>query len=342
MSLKYQDYYKTLGVARSVSQDEIKRAYRKLAQQYHPDVNKDKGAETKFKEINEANDVLKDPDKRHRYDQLGADWKAGQDFNPPPGYQNTHADFGGFGSSGAGGRAGGFQMDGNAFSDFFDMFFGQDGGPQGFQQPGSQQSQRSPFGKAKPRNTKRKGENHQATVTISLEEAYRGSEREIAIQGVNPDGSRSSTPRKLNVRIPAGTADGSKIRLKSQGSPGVNGGEQGDLILKIGVANDPRFEVKGTNLTTEVQIAPWEAALGAKVDVNTLDGVITLTLPAGSQSNQKLRLKGKGLPLRGKDDEKGDLFAKLIIVVPKELSDEDKVLFEKLNETSTFKPREET
>lgn len=300
MSLKFEDYYQTLGLTRTATDADIKRAYRKLAQKFHPDRNKEAGTAEKFSRINEAYEVLKDPEKRKRYDQLGENWKSGQDFRPPPGYE-------GFNFRGSSGRAsgGGFEFEGEDFSDFFRQMFGQAGGrgrgPFGGTHEGG------PFGQghAAP------GPDQQAEITVSLQEVYHGSTRQIALQ--SPMGRKS-----IDVKIPAGLKPGSKIRLKGEG-----------LVLKVNVEPDPRFVVDGVNLTTDLKISPAVAALGGKADVQTLDGNVTLTIPPGTSSGSRLRLSGRGL---GAGDRKGSLFVRVQIAVPKTLTDEQRALYEKLRD----------
>lgn len=301
MSVKFKDYYDTLGVARDAGADEIKRAYRKLAQQFHPDRNKEPDAEKKFAEVGEAYEVLSDPEKREKYDRLGANWKAGQDFRPPPGYEHAHF---------RGGGGHGFET--ADFSDFFESIFG--GAPRGrggrshfeemFRQAGGASAGARPV------------QEQQADLTISLTEAHHGTTRRLDLQG--PDGHQT-----IDVKVPAGTKPGSKLRLREH-----------SLLLKIHVAPDPRFEIAGTNLTTDVKLSPWEAALGAKVDVPTLDGTVTMTIPPGTSSGGRLRLSEKGL------GGKGDLFVRVQIAVPKELTDTERDLFEQLKKESTFNPRQ--
>ena len=315
MALKFEDYYKTLGVDRSASADEIKRAYRKLANKYHPDKNKDdKKAPAMFAKVGEAYEVLSDKDKREKYDRLGENWKHGDQFQPPPGY-------GGQSRQGAGGFN--FQSGGDAggFSDFFETLFGQasrggarnsggasfeemfggaggySGGGHRFENPG--QARQAP------------AQTHE--ISVSLTEAYRGASRQLSLQG--PAGTQT-----IDVKIPKGTITGNKLRLKEH-----------NLLLKINVANDPRFELaKNGNLTTTVKVAPHTAALGGKVDVPTMEGTVTMTLPAGTSSGAKLRLKGKGMPRR--NAESADLFARVMIEVPKELTEEQRKVFEQLRE----------
>ncbi|MCE9589675.1 MAG: DnaJ domain-containing protein [Planctomycetes bacterium] len=308
MAVKYQDYYETLGVPRSASQDEIQRAYRKLARQFHPDVNKTKEAESKFKLIGEAYEVLKDPEKRKKYDELGADWKAGQEFRPPPGWEGRRQS----------GPQGGFNFssDGGDFTDFFESFFGRGGaGGQGFGR----------------RTGNRDGQDVEADITISLEEAIHGSTRQLTLQ--SPD---DGSTRTLSVKIPQGVVESSTIRLNGQGGPGMGEGEPGDLLLRVHLAKHPQYEVDGHDLITTLDVTPWDAALGAKVAVPTPYGEVTMTVPPGTSSGQKLRLKFKGLPHRGGSDA-GDLFVRLRIVVPKELSSRERELFEQLQKESRFK-----
>ena len=329
MAIKYKDYYESLGVARSASQDEIQSAYRKLARKYHPDINKSKEAESRFKEISEAYEVLKDPDKRKQYDALGANWKTGQEFSPPPGFENFRFNFtgpgsagGGAGSGGSGG--GGFQFNGNNFSDFFETIFGGNGASGG---------PRPHFG-SRGNRQQRSGRTTQpstvhAEITIELEDAYHGVSRQVSLQDPT-----TGSAKTLEVKIPAGTVSGSKIRLKGQGTNGE------DLILRIHIAAHPQFEVRSHNVHHTLPVSPWEAALGAKVSTPTLDGQVALTIPSAASSGQTLRLRGRGLPIRGKTDQRGDQMVHLKIVVPKQLSDEEKTLFEQLAEQSTFNPRE--
>lgn len=329
MSVTYQDYYKILEVDRKASQDEISKAYRKLARKYHPDINKTAEAEEKFKKINEANEVLKDPEKRKRYDLLGENWQAGQQFQPPPNWQEM---FGGFSGGGAGpgqfsfggGGAGG--MDG--FSDFFSMLFADAG------EDFSQNSRRRGFA-ARPK----KGRNHEANITIDIEDALHGGKKSIAlkVREQSPQGFIEEKVKNYEVKIPKGVQDGATIRLAGQGATGINGAEAGDLLLKINYAKHPRFVVAGSDLKTKIKLSPWDAALGGKVPLKTLDGEIQLNIPQGSQSGQTLRLKGKGLPYKAGT---GDLLAEIQILVPKNLSKEEEELFTKLKSVSSFDPRE--
>jgi curved DNA-binding protein len=319
MSVKFQDYYETLGVGRDASEDEIKRAYRKLARKYHPDVNKDKEAEEKFKQINEAHEVLKDPEKRKLYDQLGSDWQAGQDFKPPPGWQDVHFDF----RTGPGAEAFDF---GGGFSDFFEMLFGGSMGGGG-------------RARARQGSWMMRGQDHEAEVEIDLESAYHGTTRTLTLQGheIDQQGQVRPTVQNIQVKIPPGVTDGSRIRLSGKGGEGMGGGPPGDLYLKVHIEPHPRFSMDGHNLQVEVPIAPWEAALGGTVQVVTMDGKVKLKIPCGSQSGQKLRLRGKGFPKKG--GARGDLIARLKIVVPKDLTAREKELFTEMAKVSNFKPR---
>jgi len=319
MAVKFQDYYETLSVERNASEDEIKKAYRKLARKYHPDVNQDNGAEEKFKQINEAYEVLKDSEKRKLYDQLGPDWQAGQDFKPPPGWENVHFEFGN------GAQAEAFNF-GGGFSDFFETLFGGRMGGGGAARAGQG-------------SWVMHGQNHEAEIAISLEDGYHGATRTITLQGqeIDDQGQLQPTLQNLQVKIPSGVTDGTRIRLNGKGGEGMGGGPPGDLYLRVKLEPHPRFRVDGHDLQIDVPLAPWEAALGATVAVDTLDGTVNLKIPPGSQSGQKLRLRGKGLSRNG--DGRGDLFAQVKIVVPKELDPKEKELFSEMAKVSSFEPR---
>jgi curved DNA-binding protein len=319
MAVKFQDYYETLGVGRNGGEDEIKKAYRKLARKYHPDVNKDKDAEEKFKQINEAYEVLKDPEKRKLYDELGSDWQSGQDFKPPPGWQDVHFEF----NAGPGAETFGT---GSGFSDFFEALFGG--------------RMAGAAGGGRKASWVMRGQDHEAEIHISLEDAYHGTRRAVTLQGHEVDGEGRVRPTVHNfqVKIPSGVTDGTRIRLSGKGGEGMGGGPPGDLYLKVHLEPHPRFAVEGNDLQVEIPVTPWEAALGATVEVEVMDGVVNLKIPAGSQSGQKLRLKGKGLPMKGHG--RGDLYARLKIVVPKTLSERERELFSEMATLSSFKPRE--
>jgi curved DNA-binding protein len=330
--LDFKDYYATLGVKKDASQEEIQKAYKKLARKFHPDVNKDPAAEAKFKDIGEANEVLKDPEKRQKYDQYGSAWNSTRQTGaPPPGWEGVRFDFGGGGPGG-----GGFDFQGGGaegFSSFFDMLFGSGAGRRGGGFGGGG------FGGAGGGGGGgRDGANAEAELPLTLEEATRGGTREISFA----DGATGER-KTLSVRIPPGVRSGQKIRLAGQGQAG-RGGSAGDLLLKIEVLPDPRFRIEGTDLYTTVPVTPWEAALGGEAEVATLDGAVRVRVPAGSSSGRKIRLRGKGLAGRngsaGSGGEPGDLIAELRIVVPGELSDRERELFQELAETSEFRPRD--
>jgi len=319
--MKYKDYYETLGVPRSATQDEIKQAYRKAARKYHPDVSKLADAEARFKEINEANEVLKDPEKRAAYDQMGSNWKAGQEFQPPP---NWDAGFEFRGGQGSPFGTGGTFSAGGDFdpSDFFETLFGRRGAGAG----------------AGRRRASAQGEDHHAKVLIDVEDAYRGAERTISLRAPieGPDGRVEMQERTLDVHIPKGIRPGQHLRLAGQGNAGIGGGKPGDLYLEIAFNPHSRFRVDGADVYVDLPLAPWEAALGATVDVPTPDGAVQLTVPNGSAAGRKLRLKGRGLP--GKNP--GDFYAVLAIVVPKAESDAARAAYENLAKAfPSFEPR---
>ena len=326
MAVKFRDYYEVLGVPRTAKQDEIQRSYRKLARKLHPDVNKAKDAEDKFKEIGEAYEVLKDPEKRQKYDQLGQNWKAGQEFRPPPGW-DVHFDSG---HGGAGPQ--GFQWGGEGdFSEFFESLFGgqRSRGAQGT--TGGRRGQRPVWTQA--------GSDHEVTIRISLEDAYHGVTRPITLQtqAVTPEGQLSVQEKNYEVKIPMGIQSGQKIRLAGQGGEGVGGGPRGNLYLKVEIEPHPVYRVNGRDLTMELPVAPWEAVLGAEAELMTLAGAVTLKVPPGTQSGQKLRLRGKGMP--SPKGTPGDLYALVSIVVPKQPSARERELFEELQKISGFRPR---
>ncbi|HEX7184151.1 MAG TPA: DnaJ C-terminal domain-containing protein [Thermoanaerobaculia bacterium] len=328
--MDYKDYYATLGVKKDASQEEIQKAYRKLARKFHPDVNKAPEAELKFKEIGEAYEVLKDPDKRKKYDQYGSAWKrAQQTGSAPPGWEGMPFDFGDLG--GAGGFDFGGMGGGEGFSSFFDMLFGGGG-------PGGRRGARgggSGFGGAGFGGGRFGGGDTEAQISLTLDEAVRGGTREITLADPNT-GQR----KNLSVRIPEGIRPGQKIRLAGQGQPGFDGGAPGDLLLKIDIQPDSRFKIEGSDIHTTVPVAPWEAALGGEADVETPTGRTRVRIPAGSSSGRKIRLRGRGLSKSGgAKGEKGDLLAEIRIVVPENLTDSERALFEQLAEASSFRAR---
>lgn len=334
--MQFQDYYKTLEVQRTATPEEIKKSYRRLSKQYHPDTNqqldakKKKEAEAKFKQIGEAYEVLKDPEKRKRYDQLGQHWNtpgagAGAGAGAAPnwgGWQNVEWSQGG---PGAGrGRSGAP----TGFSDFFDTFFAQSGGFGGvggdddpFASRRRGQQRRNPY-------APREGEDREAELTLPLEDVVLGIQKQVTLSHAvtTPDGGRRVEEKSYSVKVPAGTADGTRIRLKGEGQKGENGGKDGDLYLKVKLAPHPRFVVDGADLHARLPVAPWEAAFGAKVPFSTLEGEVKLTVPKGATSGSKLRLKGKGLPQ--KDGERGALVVEVVVAVPAELSADEARLLE--------------
>lgn len=309
MAVSYQDYYKLLGVDKNAKTEEISKAFKKLARKYHPDLNpNDKKAEEKFKEINEAYEVLKDPEKRKLYDKLGPNWKHGEQFSNPFGGQD-----GGYG--GFGGGAG--QSD---FSDFFESIFGGRGGGFGDAFGGN-------FGGFQQRP--RRGHDVEAELPLTLKEVIAGGKRQVTLQ-------MPSGPKTLEINVPAGIKDGAKLRLSGQGEASASGGSPGDLLLRIHYVPDAIFKVDGDNLHTEVNVAPWEAVLGSKIPVPTLEGEVEFTIPPGTSSGKKFRLRGKGM---GAPSKRGDLLVKIMIAAPAKLTDEESKLWKQLSEISTYKPR---
>ena len=334
MSVKFKDYYEILGAQRSATHEEIRKAYHKLARKFHPDVNKAAGAEERFKEISEAYDVIGDPEKRKKYDELGANWKNGQDFTPPPGWGGGQA----WQQAGGGPRYSyrttrGSNQDFNAedlggFSDFFEQIFGGGMGGGGRHGAGFGQSFQS------------RGQDQEAELEVTLEEVFRGAKKRIALQVTEADarGRVQQKVKQLDVTIPPGVTDGARIRLADQGAPGEGGGPAGHLYLRIHLLPHPVYEVDGHDLETLLALTPWEAALGAKVPLTLLDGkTVMLTIPPGTSSDKQLRLAGKGLPRQG--HKNGDLRVTIRIEVPARLSAKEKELFEALAKASTFNPR---
>ena len=311
--MDFKDYYKIMGVERAATQDEIKRAYRKLARKYHPDVSKRADAETRFKEVGEAYEVLKDPEKRAAYDQLGADWKAGQDFRPPPDWDA------GFEFSGGGYT----RADSSAYSDFFESLFGRGFG--------------SATHAGAQRGFRARGEDHHAKVLIDLEDAYLGAARTITLRSPELDAGGHVITREhtLNVKIPKGIRQGQKIRLSGQGAPGFGGGETGDLYLEIEFKPHKLYRVEGRDIYLHLPVAPWEAALGATIKTPTPAGPVDLKIPAGTASGRKLRLKGRGIP--GKPP--GDIYVVPQITLPSADSDQARGLYRKMEQELAFNPR---
>jgi len=325
MPVQYKDYYEILGVPRSAGDAEIKKAFRKLAREHHPDVAKDKKrAEEKFKEINEAYEVLSDPAKRKKYDELGANWKSGADFHPPPGWEGFSRGQG-FRGRGAGGQEFEFHFGGTGFSDFFEQLFGSRMRGGGFGSRG---------GFAEEEELAERGRDIEGDIMVTLEEALRGSVRAVNVR--RPVG-RSIKTETYQVRIPPGVTEGQKLRVAGRGEAGSSGGEAGDLYLRVRLAKHPDFEVEDHDLIYESELAPWEAVLGAEISVPTPDGRVNIKIPPGTQSGQKLRVRGRGLPTRG--GARGDLFVVTRIEVPAKVSDPERKLWEQLGRESRFNPR---
>ncbi len=314
--MEFKDYYEIMGVPRTATQEEIKRAYRKLARKYHPDVSKEAEAEQRFKEIGEAYEVLKDPEKRAAYDRLGSQWQSGQDFRPPPDW-DMNFEFSGGGFSGA---------DASSFSDFFEALFGGQnpfgGAAQGGKRSGGFKSQ---------------GRDHHARIQVSLEDAYNGASRAVHLQvpELDAQGRATTRTRTLNIKLPRGITEGQQIRLGGQGGPGMGGASAGDLYLEVEFQPHPLYRAEGRDIYLTLPITPWEAALGATVDVPTLGGKVDMKIPAGAQSGKKLRLKGRGLP--GK--QPGDHYVILQIVTPPADNDTARELYRRMAEKIPFNPR---
>lgn len=310
--MEFKDYYKTLGVARDAKPDEIKKAFRKLARKYHPDVSKERDAEARMKELNEANAVLSDPQKRAAYDKLGQGFQAGQDFRPPPGW-DAGFEFSSHGFSGA---------QAADFSDFFAELFGN----------------RMGWGHGREGGHFRaRGEDHHAKIHLRLEDAYHGATRAIALSTPQMDGRGrvTLTERKLNVRIPKGVHEGQVIRLSGQGSPGLGGGPAGDVYLEVHFEPHPLYRVEGRDVYATLPVAPWEAALGARVQAPLPDGKVEVRIPENSQAGRKLRLGGRGIP----GSPPGDLYLVLEVVLPPAASDKARKLYQTMARELNFNPR---
>ena len=310
--MEFRDYYQIMGVERSATQDEIKRAYRKLARKYHPDISQDPDAEAKFKEMGEAYEVLKDPEKRAAYDQLGRNYKDGQDFTPPPGW-DAGFEFSGGGFSGA---------DTAAFSDFFESLFGG-----GFTRAGGRSG-----------GFHARGQDHHAKILIDLEDAIHGASRTITLQvpEVTQQGHVVTRNRTLNVTIPKGVKQGQQIRLTGQGAPGMGDGGAGDLYLEIEFKPHKHYHVEGRDIYLDLPVTPWEAALGGKVKVPTPTSEVEMNIPAGSHAGKKMRLKGRGIP--GKTA--GDFYVILQISLPKADTEKAKALYTQMKQELNFNPRQ--
>ena len=333
MAVKYQDYYELLGVSRNATQAEVQSAYRKLARKFHPDVNKNADAEDTFKRINEAYEVLKDAAKRKKYDQLGMNWQTGDDFTPPPGWnfrgsgppRGFNVDFGnGFEDSRT-----------NGFSDFFESLFG------GTANDGEERDGDSMFSgifSSRPRvRRKKRGQDHEVELEISLEDAYSGGRKSVTLttSGADAGGQPRGATRTYQVTIPPGVTEGKRLRLSGQG--GTDGGTAGDLYFVVRIASHNRFTVDEKNIETTINVTPWEAALGSTINIPLVVGTAEIKLPAGFESDKRIRVKNKGLG--NPKDGKGDLYARIRIRVPPHLTAEERKLFEKLSKVSKFDPR---
>lgn len=347
MPVQYKDYYKILGVSRDASDTEIKKAFRKLAREFHPDVAKNKKqAEERFKEINEAYEVLGDSAKRKKYDELGSGWRSGAEFRPPPGWRHEGGGAGGFGRQ-QGREDFEFQFGGTGFSDFFEQFFG---GGRGRRAGGFGGISEDDFGSARGRDI-------EGDIMVSLEEALRGSVRSVTVRrngpcsvcgGTGQEGrglchacggtGQVSRADSWQVKVPAGVSDGQRLRVPGRGESGSGGGEPGDLYLRVRIARHPDFEVEGHNLIHEVEVAPWEAVLGASISVPTLDSRVNIKIPPGTRNGQKLRVRGHGLA--GRNGSRGDMIVQLRVEVPEQVSEAEKNLWEQLARESRFNPRD--
>lgn len=324
--MEYKDYYKILGVERGADADAIKQAYRRLARKFHPDVSKEPNAEEQFKNVQEAYEVLKDAEKRAAYDALGSNWKAGQDFRPPPGWESDPRFHRG------GGQQQFSEEDMQDFGDFFSNIFG-GGGRGGFEGRGG-------FSGRGSREFSQRGADQHAKILVTLDEAFRGGTRTIQLQmpEVDMEGRIQNKLRTLKVIIPAGAAQGQQLRLAGQGGPGIGGAPNGDLYLEIDIQNHPLFSLQGRDIYLTLPVTPWEAALGAEIKIPTLAGPVGLKLNPDSQSGQKLRLKGRGMP--GKPAA-GDQYAVLQIQTPAPHSDDQKRIYKEMADAMPFNPRKD-
>ena len=322
MAVKFQDYYETLGVARTATAEEIKQAFRKLARIHHPDVAKNKvTGEAKFKEINEAYEVLGDPDKKRRYDELGPDWQNGGGPTAPGGQRRRTQSPAGEGD---------FEFSGTGFSDFFESFFSDRQGGFASSRGGATR------GHAEEEDFAYPGRDIEADLLVTLEEALRGSQRKVSLRQPGRDGETERT-NTYQVRIPPGMREGQRIRLAGQGGPGHGGAPAGDLYLRVRFARHPDLSVRGDDIYCSLDLAPWEAILGVKAKIPTLASAVTLRVPPGTTAGTQLRVRGQGLPRE--DGSRGDLYATVQLQVPPTVSSEEQALWEKLAQTSTFNPR---
>src|SRR3989441_7825660 len=348
MAVRYKDYYEVLGVPLAASEAEIKKAFRKLAREYHPDVAKNKKqSEEKFKELNEAYEVLGDPAKRKKYDELGPNWKGGSEFRTPPEWESFP---GGRGFTGRGPRGEEFEfhLGGTGFSDFFEQLFGSMGGAAGFGRRG---------GGIEEDFATERGRDIEGDIMVTLEEAMRGSVRSVQVRHGVPCEHCGGTGRRAGhvcnvcggtgqvaktetyqVKIPAGVGEGQRLRVAGRGEAGVGGGTAGDLYLRVRFAKHPDFEIDGHNLIYEAELAPWEAVLGANISVPTLNGRVNIRIPPGTQAGQKLRVRGRGLPVSGGGS--GDLIVVTSLEGPSRVSESERKLWEQLARESRVNPRE--
>ncbi len=332
MAVDFKDYYRVLGVTPKATDEEIKKAFRTLARKYHPDVAKDKKtAEDKFKEINEANEVLSNPESRRKFDQLGADWKTGAQSPPPPGRTG-----GRFAGRGARGGEDEFQFEGTGFSDFFEQFFGgragrSRGGPP-FDSPQFDGGHREP-------EPALRGQDIQGDILITLDEVLQGAMRAISVRRTNARTGQEET-ETYQVRIPKGVRAGQAIRVPGKGGEGLGGGTAGDIYLRVRYAQHPDWQVRGADLVGHLELAPWEAVLGATVPVKILEGSVSVKVPAGFQAGHQLRVRGKGLPEGAA--KRGDIYVGVSIQTPSHLGKEEERLWKELAAASTFNPRKET
>ncbi|HEX3816860.1 MAG TPA: J domain-containing protein [Chthoniobacterales bacterium] len=321
MAVQFRDYYETLGVAKTASAAEVKSAFRKLARRHHPDVAKPKekaAAEEKFKQINEAYEVLSDPEKRAKYDQLGADWNQPGGGQPQPGWPpGGGGGFRGFPGAGGNGQGVEFEFGGTGFSDFFEAFFGGGRGESAFGGGGSGRRQAAA----------ERGHDVEADIMVTLEEALQGSKRQVSLRRGGSDKTET-----YQVKIPRGVHEGQRIRLAGQGEAGSRGGKSGDLFLRVRLARHPDFAVEGNDLVYDANLQPWQAVLGTELEVPTLEGSRRLKIPAGTQGGQRFRLRDRGLPTA--NDGRGNLYVVAQIAIPKELSKADRALWEQLSKSA--------
>lgn len=333
MPVEFKDYYQVLGVSPKATDEDIKKAFRTLARKYHPDVAKDKKtAEEKFKELNEANEVLSNPESRKKYDELGAHWKTGAGSRPPPGRAGGRS-----AGRGAGGEAYEFQFEGTGFSDFFEQFFGgrasRSRGASPFDHHGAADGTDEP---AEQAAAALRGQDIQGDILITLDEVLKGALRAISVRRTNARTGQEET-HTCPVRIPAGVQAGQSIRVPGKGGEGLGGGRAGDIYLRVRYAQHPDWHARGTDLVGHLELAPWEAVLGATVPVRTLEAIVSVKVPAGTQQGHQLRVRGKGLPAG--PGKRGDLYVGVLIQVPPHIGKEEERLWKQLATQSTYDPR---